>query len=242
MSAQFRAAAKCLLCYFHDNRCHPMTGVFDPLFENLPTEIPIFPLTGVLLLPGGKLPMNIFEPRYLNMMSAALTGDRLVGMIQPTGDNEGDQPDVYRTGCAGRLTSFSETEDGRYLITLSGYIRFNIRKELPLRDGFRTILPDWAPYRDDLAEDVSVGIDRDRMLRTLKGYFSANQVDADWDAIRETSTDRLVNALAMMCPFQPSEKQALLEAESLVERADVMVTLLEMSVAASDDTINLHKN
>lgn len=219
-----------------------MTGVFDPAFEDLPEEIPIFPLTGVLLLPGGKLPLNIFEPRYLNMTSTALAGDRMIGMIQPTGDNEGAQPEVYRTGCAGRLTSFSETEDGRYLITLSGYLRFDIKQELPLRDGFRTVVPDWTPYREDLAEDDSKRIDRDRMLRALKGYFAANQVDANWDAIKDTPTDRLVNALAMMCPFQPSEKQALLEAATLVDRADVMVALLEMSLAANDDTANLHRN
>jgi Lon protease-like protein len=219
-----------------------MTGVFDPAFEDLPAEIPIFPLTGVLLLPGGKLPLNIFEPRYLNMTSTALAGDRMIGMIQPTGDNEGAQPEVYRTGCAGRLTSFSETEDGRYLITLSGYLRFDIKQEVPLRDGFRTVVPDWTPYREDLAEDDSKRIDRDRMMRALKGYFAANQVDANWDAIKDTPTDRLVNALAMMCPFQPSEKQALLEAATLVDRADVMVALLEMSLAANDDTANLHRN
>ena len=219
-----------------------MTGVFDPAFEDLPPEIPIFPLTGVLLLPGGKLPLNIFEPRYLNMTATALAGNRMIGMIQPTGDNEGAQPEVYRTGCAGRLTSFSETEDGRYLITLSGYARFDIKQELPLRDGFRMVVPDWAPYREDLAEDDSDSIDRDRMLRALKDYFAANQVDANWDAIKDTPTDRLVNALAMMCPFQPSEKQALLEAASLLDRTDVMVALLEMSLAANDDTANMHRN
>lgn len=219
-----------------------MTDVFDPAFEDLPPEIPIFPLTGVLLLPGGKLPLNIFEPRYLNMTAAALAGDRMIGMIQPTGDNEGAQPEVYRTGCAGRLTSFSETENGRYLITLSGYARFDIKQELPLRDGFRMVVPDWAPYRQDLAEDDSDIIDRDRMLRALKGYFAANQVDANWDAIKDTPTDQLVNALAMMCPFQPSEKQALLEAASLLDRADVMVVLLEMSLAANDDTANMLRN
>lgn len=219
-----------------------MTGVFDPAFEDLPSELPIFPLTGVLLLPGGKLPLNIFEPRYLNMTSAALAGHRMIGMIQPTNGNEGAQPDVYQTGCAGRLTSFSETEDGRYLITLSGYARFDIKEELPLRAGYRQVVPDWSPYREDLAEDDSGSIDRDRMLRALKGYFAANQVDANWDAIKDTPTDRLVNALAMMCPFQPSEKQALLEAATLVDRADVMVALLEMSLAANDDSANMRRN
>ena len=186
---QLRAAEKCRQSCFHELARHPMTGVFDPAFEDLPVELPIFPLTGVLLLPGGRLPLNIFEPRYLNMASSALAGDRMVGMIQPTGDNEGAQPAVYRTGCAGRLTSFTETEDGRYLVTLSGYVRFDIDRELPLRDGFRTIVPDWTPYREDLAENDSRSIDRDRMLRALRGYFTANQVDANWEAIKDTPTD-----------------------------------------------------
>lgn len=219
-----------------------MTGVFDPLFEDLPGEIPVFPLTGVLLLPQGKLPLNIFEPRYLQMINVALGGDRLIGMVQPTELNEGDQPDIYKTGCAGRITSFDESEDGRYIITLSGLIRFDITEELSLRDGYRVAVPDWAPYRNDLAEETGAGIDRDRMLRALKGYFTVNNVDANWDAIKDTTTDRLVNALAMMCPFQPSEKQALLEAVSLADRANVMVALLEMSLAANDDSANLHRN
>ena len=219
-----------------------MTGVFDPVFEDLPGELPIFPLTGVLLLPQGKLPLNIFEPRYLNMINASLGGSRMIGMVQPKGSNEGDQPDVYRTGCAGRLTSFAESEDGRYLITLSGLARFDISEEMPLRDGYRVVVSDWTPYKADLSEDTDVGIDRDRMLRALKGYFTANNVDANWDAITETATDRLVNALAMMCPFQPSEKQALLEASGLADRANVMVALLEMSLAANDDSANLHRN
>ena len=216
--------------------------MFDPGFADLPLGIPIFPLTGVLLLPRGKLPLNIFEPRYLNMTSTSLGSARLIGMIQPIGANEGDQPEVYRTGCAGRLVSFSETEDGRYLITLNGLIRFDIAEELPLQDGYRTVLPDWEPYRDDLAEDEGVGIDRDRMLNSLKTYFAAKKEDANWEASQETPTDRLVNALAMMCPFQPSEKQALLEAATLADRADVMVGLMEMSLAANDDAPPRHKN
>ncbi len=219
-----------------------MTSVFDPLFDDLPSEIPVFPLTGVLLLPQGKLPLNIFEPRYLNMINAALGGPRMIGMIQPKGDNEGDQPEVYRTGCAGRITSFSESDDGRYLITLSGLARFDIGEEKPLRDGYRVVTPDWAPYRDDLSAENESGIDRERMLRALKGYFTVNKVDANWDAITDTPTDHLVNALAMMCPFQPSEKQALLEASSLSDRANVMVALFEMSQAANDDSANLHRN
>jgi Lon protease-like protein len=219
-----------------------MSGMFDPGFADLPLGIPIFPLTGVLLLPRGKLPLNIFEPRYLNMTSTSLGSARLIGMIQPVGANEGDQPELYRTGCAGRLVSFSETQDGRYLITLNGLIRFDIAEELPLQDGYRMIVPDWEPYRDDLAEDDGSGINRDHMLNSLKTYFAANNVDANWEAIQDTPTDRLVNALAMMCPFQPSEKQALLEAATLADRADVMMALMEMSLAANDDTPPRHKN
>ena len=166
----------------------------------------------------------------------------MIGMVQPKGPNEGDQPHIYRTGCAGRITSFNESEDGRYLITLTGFIRFNIAEELPLRDGYRVAVPEWSAYRNDLTEETGAGMNRERMLRALKGYFAVNKVDANWDAIKDTTTDRLVNALAMMCPFQPSEKQALLEAPTLADRANVMVALLEMSLAANDDSANLHRN
>lgn len=219
-----------------------MPGVFDPGFDDLPGELAIFPLTGVLLLPGGKLPLNIFEPRYLNMTDRALGGSRLIGMIQPRGANEGAQPPVYRTGCAGRIASFGETEDGRYLITLGGIVRFDVDEELPLRDGFRVVVPDWAPYRADLAEQSGPGIDRDRIVTALRAYFTANNVEANWDAIKETSTDRLVNALSMMCPFQPSEKQALLEAPTLADRAGVLIALLEMALVPGDDPTAQRRN
>lgn len=219
-----------------------MPGIFDPAFEALPAEVPIFPLTGVLLLPRARLPLNIFEPRYLNMTTAAMAGDRLIGMVQPRGPNIGESPEVYRTGCAGRIVSFSETEDGRYLITLNGLIRFDISEELPLREGYRVATPDWAPYRDDLSEERDSGIDRERILKSLRDYFAVSKVEANWDAIEETPTDRLVNALAMMCPFQPSEKQALLEAPTLADRADVMTALLEMSTAAGDEPAPQHRN
>lgn len=219
-----------------------MTSVFDPAFDDLPPEIPIFPLAGVLLLPQGKLPLNIFEPRYLNMTTTALGGSRLIGMVQPNETKVGEQPNVYRTGCAGRITAFSETEDGRYLITLNGVCRFNITQELPLTEGYRLVVPEWGPYRGDLTEEDARRIDRDRILATLKNYFSSNQIEVNWGAIKDTPTDRLINAIAMMCPFQPSEKQALLEATNLYERAGIMITLLEMSLAANDDTTHLRRN
>ena len=219
-----------------------MAGVFDPAFEDLPAELAIFPLTGVLLLPGAKLPLNIFEPRYLSMIGWALGASRMIGMIQPTGPNDGEHPEVYRTGCAGRIVSFSETDDGRYLITLCGSARFDIADELPLQDGFRVVAPDWSAYRGDLEEPENSPIDRDRMIGALRTYFAATSVDANWDAIKETPTGRLVNALSMMCPFQPSEKQALLQAETLERRAEVLVALLEMSVAANDDSATHRRN
>lgn len=219
-----------------------MTGQ-APTPDQLPEIIPVFPLTGMLLLPGGQMPLNIFEPRYLNMVNWALGGDRMIGMVQPKGDNEGDQPAVYRTGCAGRITSFGESEDGRYLVTLTGLIRFDIADERPLYEGFRIVTPDWSAYRRDLLdEDATTNTDRDRMLKALRAYFTASGVYANWDAITDTPTDRLVNALAMMCPFQPSEKQALLEAPTLERRADVLVALLEMSLAANDDSVTQRRN
>lgn len=205
-----------------------------PRYENLPREIPLFPLTGVLLLPGSRLPLNVFEPRYLNMTDAALAGPRLIGMIQPKSGDDG-HPELYSAGCAGRIVSFSETEDGRYLITLTGLLRFGIEGEAPLRDGYRVALADWAPFRGDLDEESSEGVDRPRILHALRAYFTVNKVEANWPAIEETRADRLVNSLAMMIPFQPSEKQALLEAVTLADRADVLVALLEMALAANED-------
>ncbi len=219
-----------------------MPRAFDPTFEDLPSEIPIFPLTGVLLLPGATLPLNIFEPRYLNMTDAALAGSRMIGMIQPSAPNTGDNPELYRTGCAGRIVAFSETDDGRYLITLHGLIRFNLAEKLPLRDGFRIVRPDWTPYRHDIDEEETDGIDRDRILQSLHAYFTQNNVDANWQAIKEAPLGRLVNSLAMMIPFQPSEKQAFLEARALADRADILTTLLEMALASTEDYENQKKN
>ncbi len=209
-----------------------MASPFDPAFEDLPDVIPIFPLAGALLLPGGRLPLNIFEPRYLNMTAAALAAPhRLIGMIQPQDGTTGDHPEVFATGCAGRMISFGETEDGRYLITLKGIARFRVIDELPLRSGYRRIRASYAEFHDDLAETSRpLSIDRDRLLRALRAYLTHQGVEANWDAIEGTEDSRLVTSLAMMCPFRPSEKQALLEAATLDDRAQVMVTLLEMAL------------
>ena len=196
----------------------------------LPSILPIFPLTGVLLLPRGRLPLNIFEPRYLAMTRDALAGERLIGMVQPSDPQAaGDNPPVYPTGCAGRITSFSETDDGRFLITLTGISRFHIREELPLLEGYRRVVPDWRDFARDLAGDDEPGFDRDRLLRGLRAYFQHHKIEADWDAITSVSGERLVTSIAMICPFEPSEKQALLEAPDLDERARLLTAIVEMA-------------
>jgi Lon protease-like protein len=197
----------------------------------LPTILPIFPLTGVLLLPRGRLPLNIFEPRYLAMTRDALAGDRLIGMVQPSDPGaSGDNPPVYPTGCAGRITSFAETEDERFLITLTGTCRFRIRDELPLLEGYRRVVPEWSGFARDLDSEDEPAFDRERLMRGLKGYFQQHQISADWGAINSVPGERLVTSVAMVCPFEPSEKQALLEASDLNERARLLTAIVEMAL------------
>jgi len=197
----------------------------------LPTILPIFPLTGVLLLPRGRLPLNIFEPRYLAMTRDALAGDRLIGMVQPSNPGaSGDNPPVYPTGCAGRITSFAETEDERFLITLTGTCRFRIRDELPLLEGYRRVVPEWSEFARDLGSEDEPAFDRERLMRGLKGYFQQHQISADWGAINSVPGERLVTSVAMVCPFEPSEKQALLEASDLNERARLLTAMVEMAL------------
>ena len=197
----------------------------------LPAILPIFPLTGVLLLPRGRLPLNIFEPRYLAMTRDALAGERMIGMVQPSNPaGSGSNPPVYPTGCAGRITSFAETEDGRFLITLTGTSRFRIREELPLLEGYRRVVPEWREFARDLENEDEAGFDRDRLLRGLRAYFRQHQISADWDAVTAVPGERLVTSIAMICPFEPSEKQALLEAPDLDERGRLLTTIVEMAV------------
>jgi Lon protease-like protein len=201
----------------------------------LPDTLPIFPLTGVLLLPRGRLPLNIFEPRYLAMTRDALGGERLIGMVQPNEpqqDNRGGgalNPPVYPIGCAGRITSFSETDDGRYLLTLTGVSRFRIRDELPLLSGYRRVVAEWQPFAHDVDTPSGTEFDRERFIRGLKGFFTQRQISADWEAIEKAAGEHLINSIAMLCPFAPSEKQALLEAPDLDERARLLIALVEMA-------------
>ena len=185
-----------------------------------------------MLLPRGRLPLNIFEPRYLAMTRDAMGGERLIGMVQPSEPPIREpNPSVYPTGCAGRITSFSETDDGRFLITLTGVSRFRIKEELPLLSGYRRAVAEWDDFADDRNVDEA-GFDRARLTRGLRNFFSQRQVQADWSAIDQAPGEHLVTSIAMMCPFAPNEKQALLEAKTLDERARLLTALIEMTLTA----------
>ncbi len=202
--------------------------------RRLPTELAVFPLTGVLLLPRGRLPLNIFERRYLAMFDDALAGDRMIGMIQPSDPQAGEPPPLFEIGCAGRITSFNETGDGRYIVALDGVSRFRVAEELPLHRGYRRVIADWSPFAADLAEE-EFAFDRARLVALLQAYFRQQGLSANWDAVDQTPDERLLTSLAMICPFEPSEKQALLEAGCLSDRARLMMGLLEISTAGNGE-------
>jgi len=204
---------------------------FDPSLDRLPRTLPIFPLAGVLLLPRGRLPLNIFEPRYRAMVEDAMAGDRMIGMVQPTDPASRErEPSVYETGCAGRITTFAETEDGRYIITLTGLCRFTILREVEGLRGYRRVSPAWERFAEDLKAEPCGELDRPRLLAGLMSYFKVQGISVDWSAIESTPDERLVTSLAMICPFEPSEKQALLEAPDLSERAKLLIALIEMAI------------
>jgi Lon protease-like protein len=205
--------------------------------DTLPETLPIFPLAGVLLLPHGQLPLNIFEPRYLAMVSEARRGAPLIGMVQPVRPQEGggEAPVVYPTGCTGRITAFEKTDDGRFLITLTGLCRFDIVEELPLTDGgFRPVRADYQRFAADLDEPAASQVDRKRLLLALDAFFKQQGYEADWETVEGASNESLITTLAMTCPFAPSEKQALLEAMTTEDRAEIVTALMEMTVL--DDT------
>ena len=202
--------------------------------SDLPEEMAVFPLPGALLFPRWQLPLNIFEPRYLNMVDDVIQGDRMIGMIQTVGGTRA-KPDIAGTGCAGRITSWSETGDGRYLITLTGIARFDVDKELPVMTPYRQVVPDWAPYADDLKEVPQAALpDRKRLISALHGYTETHDMSTDWNAVEEAPMETLVNALCSGCPFSVMEKQALVEAPTLKDRAETLITLLEMDVSGEN--------
>ncbi len=200
--------------------------------DELPSVLRLFPLTGALLLPRGELPLNIFEPRYLAMIDSAIASDRLIGMIQPLAGARAEEPRLYEIGCAGRLTHFSETGDGRYIITLSGVTRFKILAEEEPSAPFRTARVAFDGFVHDLEPGAGEdNVDRARMTEMLREFAQASKLDIDWASIDAAPTETLVNALAMMCPFGAREKQSLLEAIDLKTRAEVLIGLAQFDLA-----------
>lgn len=205
---------------------------------DLPQVIPVFPLDGALLLPGGDLPLQIFEPRYLNMVDDAMAGDRVIGMIQtrPGGDRE--LPALAEVGCAGRITSYAETSDGRYLITLTGVCRFEAGEEMAVRMPYRQVRACYDRYEADLGEDEAREAPpaaRERFGRALKRYLNHRDLDIDWETASSAPLEALVNSLAMGLPFEPAEKQALLEAADLTGRFEALSALLEIDALEDGD-------
>ncbi|WP_160000637.1 LON peptidase substrate-binding domain-containing protein [Roseomonas sp. 18066] len=207
---------------------------FQPRPDSLPAEVPVFPLTGALLLPGGRLPLNIFEPRYLAMVEAALAAGRLQAMVLPDPGfpRLGGRSTLQKVACLGRIASFSETEDGRYLVTLRGLLRFRVAAELPDDPaGFRRVRTDFSPYLADLAPVEAPALDRAALVAALRPYFLSRRIEADWAAIEQAAAPMLVTNLCMLCPFGDAEKQALLAAPDLPARAAMLVALLRLEAA-----------
>ena len=199
---------------------------------DLPQRIPVFPLSGALLLPRSDLPLNVFEPRYLAMVDDAMSSDRLIGMIQPQLEQASAQvPALLKVGCAGRITSYAETQDGRLLISLTGISRFEIAEELHVTTPYRQVVANYHPYGIDLVSDPGANeVNRPALLKAFRDFLNANNMNADWDQVDEASTEVLVNTLSLLAPYPPGDKQALLEAPDLKTRADVLVALTEVAL------------
>jgi Lon protease-like protein len=203
-----------------------------------PDVIPVFPLPGALLLPRGQMPLNIFEPRYVAMVDDALKANRVIGMIQPDPEGGGTPlvPKLYAVGCAGRITQFAETGDGRYLITLTGIARFRVDEELPSMAPYRLCRVSYEPFTADfLARAGEDEVDRPALLRALNDFVEAKNLKLDWRGVEQAPNEALVNALCMMSPFGPREKQALLEAPDLKRRAEALVAITDIELAEADD-------
>jgi Lon protease-like protein len=209
---------------------------------DMPKELPLFPLRGAILLPRASLTLNVFEPRYLALVDHALAGARLIGMVQPApeaGNAEspaGKNFPLRRVGCAGRISSFAESENGHVVITLAGVARFAVVDEIAGDMPFRMARVDYVPYaKDFVGGHGEEEVDRPRLIATLRSYLIANNLNADWDRINSASNERLVNTLSILSPYGPEEKQCLLEAQDLRSRAEALVALAEMELAARDD-------
>lgn len=209
---------------------------------DLPETVPIFPLPGALLLPRARLPLNLFEPRYLAMLEDVLkTPHRLIGMIQPIAMPEGrgegrSAGRLHRIGCAGRVTAFQETEDGRYMITLSGVSRYRMVEAVEGFAPYRRATVDWSSFERDLGRtEGDDDFDRKAFLKVLARFFETAQLSSDWDSLKEAEAELLINSLSILCPFDPEEKQALLEAPTLSNRRETLVTLMEFALRSGGD-------
>jgi len=196
--------------------------------EDLPKRIPIFPLTGAVLFPDTQLPLNIFESRYINMIDDALaSADRLIAMIQPANSKDNDSKILKNVGCIGKITTFNEIENNRYLITLTGIIRFKIKEELDTTTPYRQIIPDFTSFNTDLKDQNVESIDREKLLALIKKYLAHRNMLTDWDIIQQTSTEQLVNYSGVLVPFTPEEKQLLLESSTITERCSALEALYQ---------------
>jgi len=211
---------------------------FTLKFDKLPAMIPVFPLPNAVVMPGTQLPLNIFEPRYLNMVFDVLGSHRMIGMVQPDPATSKSSPEaLYSTGCAGRITSFSETSDGRLLIVLTGVCRFDIGKELPTTRGYRSVLADWGRFKGDYAPEVQKLFDRERLLEVLRIYCEFSNVEVSWDDLTQIGDDELVNLLATQLPLSATERQALIEAVDAAQRAELLYGLMTMATAPGTDIV-----
>ncbi len=201
--------------------------------SDLPQTIPLFPLEGAILLPRGVLALNVFEPRYLNMVDDALGAERLIGMIQPaTGDENNPTPELADVGTVGRITAFQETEDGRYLITLTGVARFDMVREIEAGTPYRQALVDYEPFEVDFKSSMGHTIDRASLIVKLKKYANLHGFNVDWDSVEQAPTETIINVAAQICPFDSAAKQALLESVTLEERNQTLIALLDWDAAA----------
>ncbi|WP_218048746.1 LON peptidase substrate-binding domain-containing protein [Curvivirga aplysinae] len=225
-------------------------GRFDPAFDDLPTKLAIFPLPNVLMLPGQILPLNIFEDRYINMFEDVLSKGRLMGMIQPRDPDETEMrtqivsgiAPLFNVGCMGRVTNFEETSDGRFTIQLRGVCRFTLMEEAVSDRGYREAIVGWSGFEEDLKDSQPITVDKRHLMPLLERYLTLNNMNVDLRLLENTQVEILIDALAMICPFGPVEKQALLEAGTLQERAAMLITLLEMAVLQNDESGGFHTN
>ena len=219
-----------------------MRDPFTIPFQDLPKELIVFPLPGALLLPNGRLPLNIFEPRYLNMVEDALGQQRLIGMVQTRDPHDGlvpDGSDLFNVGCAGRIVSFAETSDGRFMLTLEGMCRYRILSETEGLRGYRRMKVDFSEFKGDLL-DSDWRLDRETFLPVLRRYFDARGIGVEWKAIEAAPDHLLIASLGMMCPFDLKEKQALIEAATVADMADLMRSLMDMATLGTEQSSAKH--